>query len=235
MLAWIRGKSGLRGSAVRRLSLLVFLACACALLPASAQAATKTIPVKVKLTGIEVFTDDLTGVLKSKSKRCVRNREVRLTGDSTDSDQSDELGAFQFTSGNLYVPGSWVVSVERSKRFGPAGKRKRCGADSASYVYDDQGPMQISFTGSASGAGGTVTAIPEACLPVYVYLYRDNVEIANTLVDAEGNYTFGSEQFSQAGTYRVAGPATVDADSFRSGDYRYTACYGQSDPMNVSR
>lgn len=220
---------------MHRLSFIALAAAAVALLPAgTAQAATKTIPVKVDLTGVVAFTDDLGGALKSKSSKCVKDRPVKLSGDFSSETTTDKAGGFQFEEGNLYDDGAWTVKAPESKKFGKPGHRKVCGADSAKYDYVDPGPWSITLDVLIDEAQGTATSIDDACQPASVYLYRDGSEISNTTVNG-GSFTFGPGSAIEAGSYQAMGPGTVNPVDSPDGDYEYVECYGQSNTINVLR
>jgi len=219
---------------MRRLIALVF-ALTIAFSAGPAQAATKSIPVKVVLTGI--FGSDLVGTLESKAARCVKNRDVTLSGDSNEVVQSNDAGAFGSEGGNLYVPGAWSVKVRKSKRFGPAGHRKQCATDTADYVYDDPGPMNISFgfTPETGGTGAVSSTNPLCRNNAYLELYRGDEYVDETAVSSGGNYAFPASDFASAGNYQVRAVSVVPIAARPSGNLDAADCYGQSAAIPVAR
>ena len=199
-----------------------------------APAATETVPVKVVLT--EIIGDDLVGFLKSKSARCVKNRRVALSGDSSEIVQTNTDGGFGFGEGNLYQVGSWTVTVERSKRFGRPGKRKRCGADSASYDYVDRGPATITFSyAPGSGGSGTVSWSDPGCIGSQVLLDHNGIINSASTDLVDGSYSFAESDFAEPGAYKVIGPSSVYLTPRPNGNLDAGKCYGESPTVNVAR
>ena len=87
----------------RLIGLTLVFALTIALSAGSASAATKSIRVKVVLTGIA--GNDLVGMLESKVARCVKNRDVTLSGDSSDAAQTN-------AEGGLWVRGAATSMYE---------------------------------------------------------------------------------------------------------------------------
>ena len=187
------------------------------------------------LTGI--FGNDLVGTLESKAARCVENRDVTLSGDSSEVVQSNDVGAFGFGEGNLYVPGAWNVKVGKSKKFGRAGHRKQCAADTADYVYDDPGPMNITFgfTPETGGTGAVSSTNPLCRSNAYLELYRGDEYVDETGIISGGNYTFPASDFASAGNYQVRAVSVVPLAARPSGNLDAADCYGQSATIAVAR
>lgn len=222
---------GIRAGSVACLTLAFSVLAA---LPAAqASAATKIIPVKVKLTGIS--GDDLIGELESKSPKCAGGRVVKLSGDSSDSAETGPEGEFAFVEGNLYQEGSWTAKAGKSKKFGKPGKRKQCGADTASYEYAaEEATITLSFA-PATGGTGSVTWPDDICVGSGVELRHNNGVVESTTEDLDdGSYSFAASLFSDPGTYTVTGPGTVILDPHPNGNLEIDECYGTSPPVVVA-
>ena len=176
-------------------------------------------------------------MLESDVARCVKNRDVTLSGDSSDAAQTNAEGGFGFVEGNLYVPGAWNAKVGKSKRFGPAGHRKQCAADAAKYVYDDPGPMGITFGFTPeTGGTGTVSSSNSLCpRSAALQLYGGDLYIDDTGTDSGGNYFFPASDFASAGNYQVRAVPIVPIVARASGNLDAADCYGESATIAVSR
>jgi len=219
---------------MRRLLVLVLVLLPAVVVPASsAPAATKIIKVKVELT--DIAGDDLVGALRSQAGRCVKNRQMILSGDSTGETLTDESGGFGFD--NLYKEGSWTVGVEQSKRFGPKGKRKRCAADTADYEYSPQ-EVAISFLYSPeSGGTGVLSSPVDSCVShMYLELYLDGSGVmAITNADSEGAYAFAPSSFAgDGGSFTTRVPYIVPLRPRKNGNLDIFECFGESAPVFVS-
>ncbi len=216
-----------------RAALLFGLAVAVLGLAAPASAATKNVKVKVNLNSIA--GDDLEGTIDSGESKCLKNRTVKLTGDSTDVATTDANGYFRFEEGNLYQPGSWTVTIKRSKRFGPANKPKRCVADRANYDYTSE-EATITFSITLSEGSGTISDTHEDCISGYpLSLYRDADYVAETYSDSDGDYEFDFGNFVESGTYKVVmSPATVYLSPRNNGNLEAGDCFGQSEEVTLT-